>query len=534
MHNRHISFLVVLTLLSTSFFVGCGDTPSNNLILPKPIGELSIPDSFSFRTTELVTVTHDFGSKFTNIPIAIYGSAYDSFVENQPIPDFVVGSGTTDATGRLSTQVSAPFSCTSLVLKPNYLGLPEEIRLSLADTGSVARSLTAKKGSDATYTFSSTNLPKPTLGEPIRQSDGYWWFVKDGYSLDGIPSSLFSIDLEKDFLKDVNSSLFKHNKGLGDKVPKELTDGLGVGTLEIISDTDVWMTFIDEKAGLNNTLGYYTYETGKKPSTITVDDCTLVFPNASYGKGKDPYLESGDTVYLGTIKAGHSLGFVLIANGWYSRVKDTTGQVRKEGQGIYYSQAELNPGNAPHVSIIHYGDSYDGRVFLAGIEDTMHSEKDYNFNDVVFALVVGDKDSVKTIGSHEIKIVDTDGDGVIDALDAYPDDTKRSSKEVLTGTLAYEDLWPKLGDYDFNDLVIGYEYAIDGNKDNAIVSMEMKYTILASGASLPNGLALALPLKETTDFTISKISYSKNDTQTDAVVTKISEDEGSQILIFAR
>ena len=531
MHKRHVSLLLVIAFLFVFLFVGCGDTPSNDGP-PKTIDKLSIPDDFTFRTTEVVTVTYDFGGNFSNIPIAIYGSAYDAFTTDQTIPDFMVGSGTTSDTGLLQTQVTVPLSCVTLVLIPNYIGLPGEIRIAKDDAIYISRALTAKKGSDPEYTFDSDDLPTRTP-DPLRikQSDNHWLFLNDEYTLDGIPKSLFTVELEKDFLKDINNSLFKRNKGIDDNVPTELTDGLTVGTLDMNATNKVWMTFIDEKAGFNNTLGYYTYETGNRPPKITPDLVTLVFPNASYGKGKDTYLESGDTVYIGEIAAGQSIGFVLITNGWFSRVKDTTGQVRKEGQGIYYSEADLNPKTEPHTSIIQYSD----KVFLVGIEDNEHSEKDYNFNDVVFAVIVGDKDAVKKLGSHIIPTdFDEDDDGVIDSLDAYPDDATRTTKEVLTGTLAYEDLWPKLGDYDFNDLVVEYEYAIDGNKDNKIVSMEMKYTILASGASLPNGLALALPLKETTDFTISKISYSKNDTQTDAVVTKISKDEGSQILIFAR
>lgn len=534
LHTRSVPLLIFMAMLSVLLFVGCGDSPSNTTA-PKPIDALDVPDDFSFRTTEQITVTHDFGTKFSNIPIAIYGSAYDSPSIDQTIPDFIVGSGTTDGDGKLLTQVSVPFSCSYLVLKPNYIGLPEEIRIARSDERSITRSFIARRGSDPEYTFDSTDFPKESSGDPIQPIDGSWWFVNDDYSDEGIPDSLFSIDLEKDFLKDVNNSLFKRNKD-EESLSAELKAGLLVGTLDMSADNDVWMTFVDEKAGFNNTLGYYIYETDKKPPSIGVDDITLVFPNASYGKRKDEYLNSGDTVYIGNIAKGNSLGFVLIANGWFPGGKDKPGQVRDKGyQGIYYSEAELNPEGEAHASIIQYGGAYGDKVFLVGMEDDKHYKNDYNFNDVVFAIVVGNKDAVAPIGSHPSSTdFDNDGDGVIDSLDAYPDDAARTTKEILTGTLAYEDLWPKLGDYDFNDLVVEYEYAIDGNKDNKIVSMEMKYTILASGASLPNGLSLALPLKPS-DFTVSKLTYSKaGSADTFAVVKEISEGTGSQILIFER
>ncbi len=58
--------------------------------------------------------------------------------------------------------------------------------------------------------------------------------------------------------------------------------------------------------------------------------------------------------------------------------------------------------------------------------------------------------------------VDTDGDGIANTLDMYPNDATRAfdnyypSKTVF-GTLAFEDLWPGKGDYDMNDLVVDYQ-----------------------------------------------------------------------------
>ncbi len=58
---------------------------------------------------------------------------------------------------------------------------------------------------------------------------------------------------------------------------------------------------------------------------------------------------------------------------------------------------------------------------------------------------------------------DTDGDGVDDENDAYPTDPDRSTDQYLPsentyGTMAFEDLWPSEGDYDFNDMVVNYNW----------------------------------------------------------------------------
>ncbi|MDY0289108.1 MAG: LruC domain-containing protein [Sphaerochaeta sp.] len=543
MHKHPLSVLVVVGLLSVLLFASCGDTPSN-ITLPKPIEDLSIKASFDFKTTELKAISYDFTDVYKNIPITIYASAYDAKPATQSVPDVVVGAAMTDGEGTLSTQITIPYGYTHIVFTSNKVGFTDLRLPKDYSERSLSRAVTAR-GLDGEYTFSS-DLPTRTVNPSITQSDDHWLFVDDTYSLGGIPESRFSISLDDDFLNDVHNVLFKTNKQES-QAPQELIDGLTVGTLDMSAANDVWITFIDEKAKYwNNTLGYYTYPTDRDPSeplVIGVDDITLVFPNASYGTEANPLLESGDTVYIGEVGAGQSLGFVLIANGFDSN----THKVRTTNHnGIRYSQKGLNivpvPDPAPdpeyrdHASIMYYGD----KVFLVGMEDDKNTANDYNFNDLVFAVVVGDEKLVENSVSSDAALPepDWDGDGLSDALDAFPRDSTRMTSETLSGTLAYEDKWPQTFDYDFNDLVVGYEYTYGGNGANEIVTIEMKYTLLASGAWYPNGLALALPFVEGTDFWITDFTYSKNGkVSTVAEITDISNvtnDNKSQILIFEK
>ncbi len=61
------------------------------------------------------------------------------------------------------------------------------------------------------------------------------------------------------------------------------------------------------------------------------------------------------------------------------------------------------------------------------------------------------------------------------------------------GTLAFEDLWPARGDYDFNDLVIDYQFMIESNLDNYVDQLTATFTIQAFGASFENGFGFQLP-----------------------------------------
>jgi LruC domain-containing protein/uncharacterized repeat protein (TIGR01451 family) len=61
------------------------------------------------------------------------------------------------------------------------------------------------------------------------------------------------------------------------------------------------------------------------------------------------------------------------------------------------------------------------------------------------------------------------------------------------GTLAFEDLWPSKGDYDFNDLVLDYKFDITTNSGNYVDQVKATFVIKAFGASYENGFGFQLP-----------------------------------------
>lgn len=91
---------------------------------------------------------------------------------------------------------------------------------------------------------------------------------------------------------------------------------------------------------------------------------------------------------------------------------------------------------------------------------------------------------------------DTDGDGIANDDDDYPDDPLRAfnnSWPASTGTLAFEDLWPSIADYDFNDLVMDYLFNTVTNSENEVVEVFANFTVKATGAGLNNGFGFSLP-----------------------------------------
>ncbi len=95
-------------------------------------------------------------------------------------------------------------------------------------------------------------------------------------------------------------------------------------------------------------------------------------------------------------------------------------------------------------------------------------------------------------------VTDSDGDGVDDDLDDYPNDAARAfnvyyPNETDWGTLAFEDLWPGKGDYDFNDLIVDYQFKSVLNSSNELVEFYTDYSVRAIGAALTNGFAFMIP-----------------------------------------
>lgn len=90
---------------------------------------------------------------------------------------------------------------------------------------------------------------------------------------------------------------------------------------------------------------------------------------------------------------------------------------------------------------------------------------------------------------------DTDGDGIIDLDDVYPQDANKAF-EVFTpskyglGTLAFEDLWPSTGDYDFNDLALNYNAVAILNSQNLVVQLDFTYKVKSNGAGYTNGFGI--------------------------------------------
>ncbi len=96
-----------------------------------------------------------------------------------------------------------------------------------------------------------------------------------------------------------------------------------------------------------------------------------------------------------------------------------------------------------------------------------------------------------------VESADTDGDGVIDDDDDYPNDASRAFDTYFpsdtTGRIAFEDTWPAKADYDFNDMVIDYKFKVVSNASSYVVEILADIAISNIGAGYTNGFGFQLP-----------------------------------------
>ncbi|TAE11159.1 MAG: LruC domain-containing protein [Bacteroidetes bacterium] len=131
---------------------------------------------------------------------------------------------------------------------------------------------------------------------------------------------------------------------------------------------------------------------------------------------------------------------------------------------------------------------YKIQISLVGTGGTVR----YNIDDLV---VPGTYQADPSNGCRPlVSRPDADGDGVADTEDDFPNDATLAYKSFYPastfGTYLFEDNWPMQGDYDFNDLVLGYRYEYRLNSQNKIVSMQVQLVPRALGAAFNNGFGI--------------------------------------------
>ncbi|MEI6386086.1 MAG: LruC domain-containing protein [Spirochaetota bacterium] len=500
------SLLVVLVLSGCSFSFGGSGSPAAETLWTQ-----AIPRNFSFGTARSVDVSLDVSVSVDGVTkpyagdIGVYipSANADGTYE-------LLGSGNipVEAAGKASFSVPVPTSITMVTIRPSTFGLFErEVTIDPIST-------TLDVKISPTDTPAAVGAAARSLSSSARTVIGNGFHAISDFNGDGVPSALLPTReaFSQGFLDDITATLPEY-VSLPAHHPTFM-DTNGRSNLALTEDAEVTVTFVNEGAGYRNALGYFAYPTGTTPANpLPASSIWVAFPNTSY-VGSGGGLVAGDRLKLVNpspiaghdkyfFKAGTTISWVIMANGY-------NGANVGEGYGRYYSIPSMNPdpgtsADKTHVALIYYDkpSKHTGPVLLLAFEDLARASADNDFNDVLYSVSITPTTAVNTIGiPGAVEVVDTDHDGVPDNLDAFPLDPLRSAivgwpSVTSYGTALYEDLWPSLGDYDFNDLVSNIRTRTVKNAQGKAVEMYVDVKLRAAGGGLPSGLALALPVPST-------------------------------------
>lgn len=485
--------VVILSLLL--FAMSCVQEPD----FESPIVETENYTDFGFSTVSTVNVNLEFKDAQSNPLNGVKVQLVN------PADGTVVVTGFTDAQGLFRDEVQLASYITEVVLEANYIGIPNTIGLPVKSNSIELQYLgeinlnqvieiNAKAAASPQGLRSAVNASNSLNSSPSI-------VYMDEYNKEGVPDNFEERrdKISKTLLEYINASL-PESKPVPEYNPTYIANGKKT-TLDVIELADVWLTFVHEGAGWTNAIGFYTYPTATPPQSLEdIKEVNVAFPNLSF-KGSGGGLVTGDKIKLGRFKAGVSIGIVLLANGWNG----------KDSESFYhmvFADKKLNPESDDELkqhNVLLW--DAENELFLLGFEDVRRDDipfkSDQDFNDAILFVTSNPVKAISTENVNPINkpgTLDKDGDGINDILDEYPDDESKAynsyyPSSTTYGTFAFEDNWPEMGDYDFNDLVVDYQFKHVMNASNKVVTMSPKFVVRAAGAGYRNGFGFAMDLK---------------------------------------
>lgn len=455
--------------------------------------------NFDYNNTKTVAVSIRLlapdNTPLANTPVSFYANV--ALKDNGDAADSaaIYVTRLSDADGYIAENVTVPASLDTVLIDAKYTGLIRNVKAYI--TGNTLNAViggTNVISGNVVQNFDHPASAISTSGFGPAASPKYVFM--GGTDADGRPNYLVTPGdvISNKLLTYINTSL-PESKSVADTHPMYITDQ-ATGNINVIKQSDVFVTFVSEGASYLNSIGYYTYPTGHAPTSADqIGTINIMMPNSSlYGQGGN--MHPGDKINLGNFPAGTTIAFVLLDNAFSYQTGVNTKATK------FYGDKKLNPetnaGLKKH-NVLLYDD--EDNLFLVGFEDIVRTsaECDHDFNDVVFYVTTRNGDGISKAGVQPIdKPYDTDGDGVTNVFDQYPTDPARAYNTYYPSrggyaSIAFEDEWPKTDDYDLNDLIVNYRYKFVSNAHNQVVELYANYAVQAAGASFKNGFGIEFP-----------------------------------------
>jgi LruC domain-containing protein len=475
-------------------FISCNKTDNDTQdpnVHVESMDDLVATDFFEFNNSDEISVEI---TALDNGDNPIKGVKFTVFGVFEDSDSSLLIRGFTNADGIFSGKFKYATYLDSLYIGTNFIGLPNGKTIAV-------------NSENLKVTFGGKSAKKSSGFKSIQAPSSAVFSYLGGFDWQGVPDYLVDDDIiTSGFLSEVNATL-PEEYPVTSIHPEYLASGNDINT-NIIATSDVWITFVHEGAGYKNSLGFYTYPTNDPPPTVQeIDTIHIAFPNLSFlyaGGG----LTSGNKVHLGTFPPGTTIAWVIIANGW-------NGSGVNPNSPRYYSNQYFNPESSEltrqHNVILW--DAVSER-YIVGFEDLNRDGWcDEDFNDAIFYVTSNPVEGIDNSNTiiFDPEQTDSDGDGVSDDNDDYPSDPDKAinsyyPSSATYGNLAFEDLWPQKGDYDFNDMVLEYRYLQIQNGDNDVVEIQAEFNVKAVGAGFKNGFGFEIPISPNLVSSVSGIN----------------------------
>ena len=488
--------------------------------------QLQIPALFNYDLSKNLTLTIN---TLTSNDLPISGVKIRIMTDTPENNGEVLFTGSTNSSGTLNQTFKITKSFQQVIINTDFIGIPNNVIadvqgnfLNLTLGSSNPQKIVVANSPSRNYTQSPSSYK--TSAVPPKLYMGTW-------NAQGVPHYLVTPRdiVSSSFLNRINQSL-PERRSVPINTPQYIANNVS-SSLSVNQNADLWMTFVHEGAGFRNTIGYYKYHKNNPPQTTNdITNINVVFPNFSYTNCGGSLI-TGDKVHIGTCGVDTIIGFILLANSY----NISTAQVGN-GHAQFYSDNNLNPETvtSDKVHNVLLWDSVEQKMVI-GFEDLNRtSGSDNDFNDAVFYMSSYPANAIYSNQVNNVNTgIDSDGDGIPDIQDEYPSDPTLAFNTYYPGSntfgyLAFEDLWPYRGDYDMNDLIVGYKINSIQNSSNQIKKIKAKIFVKAAGGSFKHGFGIELPLPPAfvqsatgTLRTESYISLNANGTeagQTNAVI----------------
>ena len=462
--------------------------------------ELNVDFDFSLKTEKQISITaKDADNNFSQgVKVGVYSQepyTEDGVFKNNISPLFV---GYTDSNGQIGSSIVVPQNISKLYVLPLTSGFGEMQVVNVSNYMSAQlQGATFNQASNTRTDAIENVIPTKISG----LYNAYSIYADSEVDNNGIPliggSSLVSKEtLSPTFINKVNS-------WYPEKVNVQTADLSKNSDLEVNDENgaEIWITYIgdggfyiDNKT-IYNTLFYYNYQDGDLTGRDDINSkvhMTLALPNTnelycpSGLKIQLLYWDKNAQTYSKVFPKGSHIAFAVARAGYKKNgttnvrdaynFKNTENPKLSDPSGFYYSTPALN-FTSHAQSVTRVVDDYNCCVSGFDIRRSDDPKADFDFNDVLFKIT---SSPVKgALPKEDIPIIE-----------------EENILEAIHGTLAFEDQWPAMGDYDFNDAVINYTYSVEKNQNNAVAKIKMTFTPIAKGAAAYTriGFGIELPI----------------------------------------